>query len=408
MARRAALGRPRQPPQREGEARDRTAVCERGRNEASRQREGEARELAQQRASEAVTRSVAMVLLPLLLALLLSLGDRSRAGGVATDGAGMTFEVTPSSAADPITSKQFDVSVANAPQGADWLLLETVAGPRFSGLPFWFPLDAQAGSASTVSWWSEYFDRDDRAHDPVDPQHHGAGRAGCGDFRLSLSAWKGRNGTWLANATSSPAIHYNLSYTALRWNVSATARAVPGAVRLLLTPADDASVALAADTRYAWWFRYKYTATSSAGIAQFAEDTTIEMSLEPPIFDLSLSVPDVYFVGIFGTFSKGISKGQPHGASGFVSQRAPLVALSATETAFQPLALVIPYANGTTPPLPPGFKGQSVVLPAIPGDARFGMKFVLTTQRDVATRRKSLVLSPHSMLSAHRSAAAIC
>ena len=59
-----------------------------------------------------------MVLLPLLLALLLSLGDSSRVGGVvATDGAGMTFQVTPSSAADPITSKQFDVSVANAPQG---------------------------------------------------------------------------------------------------------------------------------------------------------------------------------------------------------------------------------------------------------------------------------------------------
>ena len=49
------------------------------------------------------------------------------------------------------------------------------------------------------------------------------------------------------------------------------------------------------------------------------------MELQPPTFDLSLSLPGIYFVGIFGSFSKGVSAGHPHGATGFVSQRAPLV-----------------------------------------------------------------------------------
>ena len=49
------------------------------------------------------------------------------------------------------------------------------------------------------------------------------------------------------------------------------------------------------------------------------------------------------------------------------------VQLSATETTFQPLALIIPFANGTVPALPPGFRGPRVTLAAIPGDARLAL-----------------------------------
>jgi hypothetical protein len=58
--------------------------------------------------------------------------------------AGLSFQVTSSSAADPIRSKTLEVSaVEGAPAGANWLLLEATAGPSFSGLPAWFPLDAR-------------------------------------------------------------------------------------------------------------------------------------------------------------------------------------------------------------------------------------------------------------------------
>lgn len=166
------------------------------------------------------------------------------AAGVPT---GMTFGVTASSAVAPITAKEFEVTaVKNAPPGTTWLLLDTVAGPRFSGLPVWFPLDAQS-DVTTVAWWSEYFDRDDSAHDPIDPAH-GAGVVDIGQYCVSLSAWKGRNGTLLGNASDPAVIHYDKSYTALRWNISAAPHAAPGAVRLTLTPADDASTALSGVT----------------------------------------------------------------------------------------------------------------------------------------------------------------
>ena len=192
------------------------------------------------------------------------------------------------------------------------MLLETVAGPHFSGLPAWFPLDAHANS-NTVHWWSEYSDR------------HGA-EGDRGSFTVRLSAWKGRNGTRLATADKDAVVHYDKSYTALRWNLSATPRGTPGTIRLTLTPANNLSQALAPQTKRAWWFRYKYHSTPPKGLAQFVEDKTIEMTLEPPTFDLSLSLGGkVYFFGIFGTYSKGVSGGHPRGAAGFVSHRAPLV-----------------------------------------------------------------------------------
>ena len=68
-----------------------------------------------------------------------------------------------------------------------------------------------------------------------------------------------------------------------------------------------------------------------------------------------------------------MSKGAPEGGNGFVSQRAPVMAINeaGTDTTFQPFAVIIPFVNGTVPPLPAGFRGQHAVLPAIPGGTRF-------------------------------------
>jgi hypothetical protein len=68
-----------------------------------------------------------------------------------------------------------------------------------------------------------------------------------------------------------------------------------------------------------------------------------------------------------------VSEGAPDGGNGFVSQRAPVVATNeaGTETTFQPFAVIIPFVNGTVPPLPAGFRGQHAVMPVIPGGERF-------------------------------------
>jgi hypothetical protein len=114
------------------------------------------------------------------------------------------------------------------------------------------------------------------------------------------------------------------------------------------------------------------------------------MSLEPPDFNLSFSTPGTYFIGIFASFSngngvtlagranaRGSSGGGDYGLlpDGFPSQRAPLASLGDTGgTTFQPIAVTVPFANGTSTPLPRGFRGKSVVLPPIPGDCRLAIQ----------------------------------
>eukprot|EP01045_Picozoa_sp_COSAG04_P005318 COSAG04_NODE_245_length_18929_cov_6.708391_4_plen_3740_part_00 len=312
--------------------------------------------------------------------------DESGGDETAAVGKGMALRVvTPGASADsPLRQMNFGVEIDEAPEDATWFRLDQTHGPAFSGLAggFWFARDEQSGGATQVKWWSEYADRNDAAHDPIDPAHSsGSTAAATGKFTIELSAWKGREGQWLANATSPATIHYDKSYTALRWDITTAARGVPGAVRVSLTPANKLSETLAPQTGHAWWFRYKYSHTTSGKdpIAQFTEDVSIEKTLEPPHFDLSLSVPATYFLGIFGTFSKGASPGTDGTFAGgivpdgFPSQRAPLAKVGALET-FQPIAVTIPFANGTHAPLPPGFRGKHVVLPPIPGDCRLALQ----------------------------------
>jgi hypothetical protein len=67
------------------------------------------------------------------------------------DGSELSFEITSSSVNDPIKSKTFEVSaVEGAPPNANWLLMETVAGPQFSGLPFGAAADRPPPHCE---WW---------------------------------------------------------------------------------------------------------------------------------------------------------------------------------------------------------------------------------------------------------------
>ena len=219
-----------------------------------------------------------------------------------------------------------------------------------------------------VRWWSEYQDRTRASPD-------------VGTFALALSAWDGRGegARLLANATSMPAIHYDKTYTTLRWNLTVTPRRVPGAVTLGLVPADARSAALAPQTLLVWWFRYAYDGVGPDGAAKFVEAPgSINVKLAVPEYNLSVSLPGVYYMGIFGTFSSGDSVNQSAVAAalprvGFVSQRAPLVPHARTRV-FQPTALIVPFSNGSVPALPKGFVGDRVVLAAIPGDARLALQ----------------------------------
>ena len=310
-----------------------------------------------------------MMLALLLLLLLL------QSGSTATGGEMKLIVTTPSSAAEPLKQMSLGVLVDSAPAAATWFSLTQTAGPLFSGLAgrFQWPRDEQGG-VTAVKWWSEYADRDDAAHDPIDPAHSGGAKApDVGSFTVVLTAFKGPMGSageFLANA-SAVTIHYDKSYTALRWNITATARGVPGAVRVTLTPANSVSAKLAPQTDHPckstrnlpllviyrlfltdcfWLQGGSSTSTHTpppaptplpcssrmaavftgtflnmqqkicridpcqlAG-AKFHQNSEVfagtgagglQMTLDTLNWGLSLSVPGVWFLGVFATFSDG-------------------------------------------------------------------------------------------------------
>ena len=55
---------------------------------------------------------------------------------------------------------------------------------------------------------------------------------------------------------------------------------------------------------------------------------------------------------------------------------------AATHTTFQPLAVVVPYENGTMPELPPRFDGPVHVTKPIPGDRQLALRLTRTTVFD--------------------------
>jgi hypothetical protein len=272
------------------------------------------------------------------------------------------------------------VAVLGAPPNAAWFRLDSIGGgPPFSGFPCWF-----STLNHTVSWWSEYFDRDDP------PRAHGYNTSATpmqGSLVLRLSAWTDRSdgssgARCLASATSTVVVRYDMSYTRLHWDVSATPLAAsPGTVRLGLTAHDDSkSRAAATATERVWWFEWRPAATQPAqpAAAQFVEGGVMAMlPAAPAEWLVSLSEPGLHFFGVWGSFNTHppqMAGGSDQGG-GFVSHTAPLVRCgNSSELSFQPVAVSIPFANGSVAAaLPVGFCGDHIRLPPIPGDLRVSL-----------------------------------
>ena len=194
-----------------------------------------------------------------------------------------------------------------------------------------------------------------------------------GTYSLKLSAWStwhGSEDTLLCNATTLGEVHYDRSYTQVRWDMSVVPLGAPGTARITVRPHGAVSAALVHATDYMWWFKWKfngYDSDKDDRLPLFEEDNAaINLRIPPPSTDLSFSQPGIRFIGAFGSFSNG----------GFVSYRVPWVnpLKDPAGYRFQPFAIIIPYQNGTVPPLPVNFAGGSVVLPPIPGDLRLALR----------------------------------
>lgn len=89
---------------------------------------------------------------------------------------------------------------------------------------------------------------------------------------------------------------------------------------------------------------------------------------------LQFGAPGVYFIGLVyssNRFDLHATRAAPSIHDGLFAQPAPLVPHPTDGTpTFQPIAMVVPFANGTTPPLPSksAFFGKVVTLRPTPGD----------------------------------------
>jgi hypothetical protein len=162
----------------------------------------------------------------------------------------------------------------------------------------------------------------------------------------------------------------------------------PGWVTVRAHPSDAALYSLAKSVTWAA-FQPTGRTNTSTGRPLFALDTALQDSkfttreFPHPEINVSWSQPGVYYVGIYGAWNGryGFSYPKPeNGVRTYFSS--PLVGGGEEEEdseegegEFQPLAIVIPFENGShpVPGLPRGFAGPVFIGAAIPGDQRLAL-----------------------------------
>jgi hypothetical protein len=105
----------------------------------------------------------------------------------------------------------------------------------------------------------------------------------------------------------------------------------------------------------------------------FLGDQYTTREFPEPTVNVSYSGPGVWYTGIYGAWNGqyGFSAAKPeNGVRTYDSF--PLDNVSGTT--FQPLAIVIPWENGTVPALAPNFAGPVHMAPPIPGDWRLAVR----------------------------------
>ena len=151
----------------------------------------------------------------------------------------------------------------------------------------------------------------------------------------------------------------------------------PGRVTVIATPNNATLFAKAQEVT---WFGMRPHHHSVPGsLPSFTLDTMLvgghysTRLLSPPRITAAFSQPGTYFLGIYGAWNGGYGywfSDPMNGVRTFNSF--PLD--RATGTTFQPLAIRIPFENGTLPPLPLRFDGPVHVTPPIPGDRQLALR----------------------------------
>ncbi len=267
----------------------------------------------------------------------------------------------PSSPDAPLLRDHIVVRITSTVPGARWYKLERVAGP-------------DGREVITDEYYPLWFDRPERVvrFTPF----WGRRSADDGPLYLRVSAWtekESNGGRRVSRYSNVLAVHYDHSFENLTFDLIAEVDPRrPGEAVLRAVPRDPK---LASQVElYAWW---TYTPQDDGtrdvrfrGEGLFALTTT-------PALRLSFARPGVYYIGLHSAWNGTYGYTFATPATGLRTRSFPQV-----DGRFVPVALIVPYEDGTSDPLPSGFAGPRVMLPSIPGDVRFPLRKEMITLFD--------------------------
>ena len=270
----------------------------------------------------------------------------------------------PASAQSPATTQYVSFVPRSAlPPGTRWLrLVVTAAGPgRATALPVEWAHVADSANARLL----------------ISPVNYSAGlddQAVRGVLTARVEAWSDPSGAVLG--VSGPIeVHFDYSVCGAKFDRFEVTATGPGQAFVELTPAGESRAAIKAGMSRGLYFfaRYTFTGTRTpAGVPIFDPNGMQEQfQYAAPNFHVAWTQPGLYYVALYGAYTGTAVYNVVW--SPLDGVRTPPYPSLGGGVGFQPLALVVPFSNGTVPALPAGFKGPVHVLAPIPGDRRIAL-----------------------------------
>eukprot|EP01050_Picozoa_sp_SAG11_P005253 SAG11_NODE_362_length_10182_cov_9.886641_10_plen_813_part_00 len=269
------------------------------------------------------------------------------------------------------------VNVSNVPPQAAWLHIKPTTS-------------SSAPPTSAKGWWHPVLRLTTRAGVQELPftaacEFESGCRASQHKYSYTVQAWSDRNdlgdpsstATLLASSAPLDFIFDDAGFAhGLRFTNFTATEHQPGHVTISCLPTNATLYNMASQIA---WFGFRVVAERSSALPMFRIDEDLldavysTRLVSPPRVSISLSLPGVYFVGMYGAFN-GDMGGADRPKLGVRTYSQFPTAADNVAGSFQPFAIVVPWSNGTVPPLPARFAGPHYQTQPIPGDMRLALR----------------------------------
>jgi hypothetical protein len=192
-----------------------------------------------------------------------------------------------------------------------------------------------------------------------------------GSVQIRVSAYAAKNGQRLG--TSVPhTIYFDLRYSTLRHQLQVE-RGAHNRVHLTAVPED---ITLGKLTQSATFDTFSLSKSGKWTPNHLYKQNHTQRNGQTH-YTFQFGSPGIVFVGmVYSTnaFDLHATRAAPSTFDGIFAQPAPLDKMNDGSTVFNPIAVVVPFSNGTVPQPPHSFTGQMIKLEPVPGDLQLCLK----------------------------------